>query len=83
MCIRDRSTGAAVIFGATGGVMEAALRTAVEVLTGEELANLDFTDVRGTQGVKEMCIRDSLGIAKAGNQGRMLVSIGQDIAHHV
>ena len=47
------STGAAVIFGATGGVMEAALRTAVEVLTGEELANLDFTDVRGTQGVKE------------------------------
>lgn len=47
------STGAAVIFGATGGVMEAALRTAVEVLTGEELANLDFTDVRGTEGVKE------------------------------
>ncbi len=47
------STGAAVIFGATGGVMEAALRTAVETLTGEELAKLDFTDVRGTEGVKE------------------------------
>ena len=47
------STGAAVIFGATGGVMEAALRTAVEVLTGKELANLDFTEVRGTKGVKE------------------------------
>ena len=47
------STGAAVIFGATGGVMEAALRTAVEVLTGQELSNLDFTEVRGTQGVKE------------------------------
>ncbi|MEG0190431.1 MAG: [Fe-Fe] hydrogenase large subunit C-terminal domain-containing protein, partial [Lachnospiraceae bacterium] len=47
------STGAGVIFGATGGVMEAALRTAVETLTGEELANLDFTDVRGTQGIKE------------------------------
>jgi len=47
------STGAAVIFGATGGVMEAALRTAVETLTGEELKNLEFTDVRGTQGVKE------------------------------
>ncbi|MCD8365369.1 MAG: [FeFe] hydrogenase, group A [Clostridiales bacterium] len=46
-------TGAAVIFGATGGVMEAALRTAVEKLTGEELASLDFTDVRGTEGVKE------------------------------
>lgn len=47
------STGAAVIFGATGGVMEAALRTAVEVLTGEELAKLEFEDVRGTQGIKE------------------------------
>ena len=46
-------TGAAVIFGATGGVMEAALRTAVEVLTGEELKALDFTDVRGTKGIKE------------------------------
>ena len=46
-------TGAAVIFGATGGVMEAALRTAVEKLTGEELASLDFTDVRGTKGIKE------------------------------
>lgn len=47
------STGAGVIFGATGGVMEAALRTAVETLTGEELANLEFTDVRGTKGIKE------------------------------
>ena len=46
-------TGAAVIFGATGGVMEAALRTAVEKLTGEELAKLDFTDVRGMEGIKE------------------------------
>ncbi len=47
------STGAGVIFGATGGVMEAALRTAVETLTGEELQHLDFTDVRGIQGIKE------------------------------
>lgn len=46
-------TGAAVIFGATGGVMEAALRTAVETLTGEELKQLDFTDVRGVDGIKE------------------------------
>ena len=46
-------TGAGVIFGATGGVMEAALRTAVETLTGEELQNLDFTDVRGMEGIKE------------------------------
>ncbi|MDO4585474.1 MAG: NADH-dependent [FeFe] hydrogenase, group A6 [Planctomycetia bacterium] len=69
-------TGAAVIFGATGGVMEAALRTAVETLTGEELQNLDFVDVRGTKGVKEatynvagmdvkVAVASGLGNAKA------------------
>ena len=47
------STGASVIFGATGGVMEAALRTVVAKLTGDEMAPLDYTDVRGTQGIKE------------------------------
>lgn len=47
------STGAGVIFGATGGVMEAALRTAVEELTGEELKNVEFKEVRGTAGIKE------------------------------
>ncbi len=47
------STGAGVIFGATGGVMEAALRTAVETLTGEELKSLDFKEVRGVEGIKE------------------------------
>ncbi len=47
------SSGASVIFGATGGVMEAALRTAVESLTGETLESLDFTQVRGTKGIKE------------------------------
>lgn len=47
------STGAGVIFGATGGVMEAALRTAVETLTGEELQSLEFNEVRGTEGIKE------------------------------
>ena len=47
------STGAAVIFGVTGGVMEAALRTAYEVITGEKLQKLDFVDVRGFEGVKE------------------------------
>lgn len=46
-------SGAGVIFGATGGVMEAALRTAVESLTGEELAKLEFNDVRGMEGIKE------------------------------
>ncbi len=47
------STGAATIFGVTGGVMEAALRTVVETLTGEELKKLEFTEVRGMKGVKE------------------------------
>ncbi len=46
-------SGAAVIFGATGGVMEAALRTAVEKITGQTLDNVDFTQVRGMDGVKE------------------------------
>ena len=46
-------SGAAVIFGATGGVMEAALRTAVEKITGQALDNVDFTEVRGMEGVKE------------------------------
>ena len=48
-----RSTGAAAIFGATGGVMEAALRTAVESLTNDQLDQLDFKEVRGTEGIKE------------------------------
>ena len=48
-----KSTGAGVIFGATGGVMEAALRTAVEKLTGKELENVEFTEIRGTDGIKE------------------------------
>lgn len=47
------STGAAVIFGTSGGVMEAALRTVYEVVTGKELANVDFKDNRGLTGVKE------------------------------
>ena len=46
-------TGAAVIFGATGGVMEAALRTAVKMITGSEAGNIEFIDVRGVQGIKE------------------------------
>lgn len=47
------STGAAAIFGATGGVMEAALRTAAETLEGRSLDSLEYTEVRGTEGVKE------------------------------
>lgn len=51
--ILGESTGAGVIFGATGGVMEAALRTVYEKVTGKELKNLDFTSVRGFEGIKE------------------------------
>ena len=47
------STGAATIFGASGGVMEAALRTVVEKLTGEGMAPLEYHEVRGMKGVKE------------------------------
>ncbi|MBI9008869.1 MAG: iron hydrogenase small subunit [Tenericutes bacterium] len=47
------TTGAAAIFGATGGVMEAALRTVYEIVNKEELTNLDFKSVRGLEGLKE------------------------------
>jgi len=50
------STGAAVIFGATGGVMEAALRTVYEVVTGKTLRNINLTDVRGLDGIKEAVV---------------------------
>ena len=46
-------TGAGVIFGATGGVMEAALRTAAKKLTGKELEKVELTEVRGFDGIKE------------------------------
>ena len=49
-------TGAATIFGVTGGVMEAALRTAYDYITGGKLKNIDFENVRGFAGVKEGAI---------------------------
>lgn len=49
-------TGAAVIFGATGGVMEAALRTVADVLTGEDLESIEYESVRGVEGVKEATV---------------------------
>ena len=68
-------SGAGLIFGATGGVMEAALRTVVEVLTDKPLDNLNFTEVRGTKGIKEasfdingttinVCVASGLGNAR-------------------
>lgn len=50
------STGAGAIFGATGGVMEAALRTVYEIVTGKELEKLEFETVRGLEGVKETTV---------------------------
>jgi iron-only hydrogenase group A len=47
------ATGAGEIFGASGGVMEAALRTVSEVVTGEQLESIDFNECRGLSGVKE------------------------------
>ena len=49
-------TGAGTIFGATGGVMEAALRTVYEVVTGKTLENVEFTAVRGMEGIKEASV---------------------------
>ena len=67
------STGAAVIFGATGGVMEAALRTVYEVVTGETLAKLEFDDIRGMEGVK------SAAVNLAGTEVKVAVAHG--LAH--
>ena len=55
--VLGESTGAAVIFGATGGVMEAALRTAYEVITGKKLDKIEFEAVRGIDGVKEATVK--------------------------
>jgi NADH-quinone oxidoreductase subunit G/[NiFe] hydrogenase diaphorase moiety small subunit/NADP-reducing hydrogenase subunit HndD len=57
--LMGESTGAGVIFGATGGVMEAALRTAYELVTGRDVPfeNLNITPVRGMEGVREASIK--------------------------
>ncbi|GAB6169471.1 NADH-dependent [FeFe] hydrogenase, group A6 [Clostridium carnis] len=51
------STGAGTIFGASGGVMEAALRTAYDILTGGSLENIDFKEIRGLKGIKEAKVK--------------------------
>ncbi len=63
-------TGAAVIFGATGGVMEAALRTANDWLTGKDNTEIDFTALRGTQGLKQATVNI------AGNDIKVAVASG-------
>lgn len=51
--ILGTSTGAGVIFGVTGGVMEAALRTVADVVTGKEMESIEYSEVRGLSGIKE------------------------------
>ena len=63
-------SGAGTIFGATGGVMEAALRTAAEVVTGKPLEKLEFEEVRGTKGIKEATY------TLAGNEIKVAVASG-------
>ena len=75
------STGAGVIFGATGGVMEAALRTAYETITGEKLQDVEFHQVRGVEGIKEATIQiggSDVSVAVAsgtGNASKLLDSV--------
>ena len=75
------STGAAVIFGTTGGVIEAAVRTAYEVITGETLGKVDFEELRGFEGVRNATIKVgdmdlNIGIAHGlGNARELLEEI--------
>lgn len=75
------STGAAVIFGASGGVLEAALRTAADWVTGEDLADIDFEAVRGLEGIKEAEVNVAGTVVKAaiasglGNARKLLEKI--------
>lgn len=85
------STGAGAIFGATGGVIEATVRTAYEKITGEELGNLEFTDLRGLTGIKETQVEidgKTIRIAVAnglGNTRRLLekVKSGEEEFHAI
>ncbi len=81
------STGAAVIFGTTGGVIEAATRTAYEWLTGETLENVEFTQLRGMKGIREASVMIGdmelkIGIAHGlGNARRLLEDIRDGKSH--
>lgn len=79
--ILGESTGASVIFGSTGGVIEAAVRTAYEWLTHEELKDVDFKQLRGLEGIRSASVRINdmdlkIGIAHGlGNARKMLEGI--------
>ena len=77
------STGASVIFGATGGVIEAACRTAYEIFTGKKLERLDFTELRGMEGVRSATLDFNgtpikIGIAHGLGNARKLLD---DVKH--
>jgi iron-only hydrogenase group A len=75
------STGAAAIFGTSGGVMEAALRTAYYQLTGEELENIELEGVRGLNGIKETSIKikdEVLNVAVVNGIGN-IISLMEDV----
>ncbi len=86
--ILGQSTGAGVIFGATGGVMEAALRTVYEIVTGKEPESLDFRACRGTEGVKEAELEmngSTVRVAIAngtGNAAKLLDMVKNGEAHY-
>ena len=69
------ATGAAAIFGVTGGVMEAALRTAYEIITGEELKKLEFEDIRGSKGIKKATVQigDKVAVAHGLSNARKIM----------
>lgn len=85
------ASGAGHIFGATGGVMEAALRTVYEVVTGETLEKVDFEAVRGVEGVKEATVKvgdldvNVAVISGTANAGRVLDQIkrGEKMYHFI
>ncbi len=82
------STGAGVIFGASGGVLEAALRTVYESVTGKELEDVNFTAVRGMAGVREASIQlngRTVRVAAAsglGNARKILENIEKGTAQY-
>lgn len=74
------STGAAPIFGVTGGVIEAAVRTAYEVFTGQKLPKIDFTELRGLEGIRTATIKVGdfdLNIGIANGLGNVRVLLDQ------
>ena len=82
------STGASVIFGTTGGVIEAALRTAYEWITGETLEEVDFHALRGFDGVREAQVKIGdldmrIGVAHGlGNARKLLEAIRRGEANY-